>query len=59
LDVIGFQGTRVSGTQEFRKKIAGISRLPPGAGPKVIEFPIIRYTGKQKSPQWMDEEEGR
>lgn len=31
--------------------------LPPAAG-KTMEFPIIRYTGKSKKPQWVDEEPG-
>jgi len=48
---------RVSGTQEFRKKVAGISPFPPLAG-RTMKFRIIRYTGKKKKPQWMDEEEG-
>jgi len=53
-----FKGTRVSGTQEFRKKIASIGPFPPLAG-RVMKFPMIRYTGKKKKPQWMDEESAR
>ncbi|KAF9650957.1 hypothetical protein BDM02DRAFT_3184899 [Thelephora ganbajun] len=53
-----FKGTRVSGTQEFRKKVAGISLTPPVAI-ELLKFPVIRYTGKLKEPQWMDEEEDK
>lgn len=48
---------RVSGTREFRDKIAGINLLPPAPG-DTTEFPLIRYTGTSKNPQWMDEEPG-
>jgi len=50
-----FKGVRTSGTQEFRKKVAGVSMLPPTAG-ETSEFTIIRYTGKSKNPQWVDAE---
>jgi len=50
-----FKGTRVSGTQEFRNKITGITVDRP----VTEEFPIIRYTGKSKKPKWMDEEQGK
>jgi hypothetical protein len=49
---------RTSGTQEFRDKVAGMSMTPPAAA-QTLKFPIIRYTGKLKKPQWMDEEQGR
>ena len=48
---------RVSGTHEFRDDVAGVSLFPPVPG-KVLKFPIIRYTGTSKKPQWMDEEPG-
>ena len=48
---------RVSGTHEFRDDVTGVSMFPPIPG-KVLKFPIIRYTGTSKKPQWMDEEPG-
>ena len=48
---------KVSGTREFREPIATVGPFPPSAG-KTVEFPVIRYTGTSKKPQWMDEEEG-
>ena len=56
-DQTNYQGTRVSGTQEFRDDIAGVSRLPPIIV-KTMEFPVIRYTGTSKNPRWMDEDPG-
>jgi hypothetical protein len=52
------QGMRISGTLELRESVSGVSPSPPTAG-KFLEFNIIRYAGKLKKPQWMDEEEGR
>jgi len=54
---IMFKGTRVSGTPEFRKKFSAISTFPTTAG-RVLNTPIICYTGTSKKPQWMDEDQG-
>ena len=58
LGLTNVQGMRVSGTQEFRDEVPTISMFPPVAG-QISEFPIIRYMGKSKKPQWMDEEQSR
>ena len=49
---------RISGTGEFREKIASVSPFPPAAG-KTLEFPVMRYMGTLKNPQWMDKEKSK
>ena len=58
LGLTNSQGMRVSGTQEFRDEVAGVTMMPPVTG-RVLKFSIIRYTGNSKKPLWMDEEQGR
>jgi len=51
-----FKGTRVLGTQEFREKVAHVGPFPMVTG-QSMQFPVIRYTGTSKNPQWMDGKE--
>jgi len=50
--------TRFSGYASIghRDDVAGVSMFPPVPG-KVLKFPVIRYTGTSKKPQWIHEEQ--